>query len=83
MSDKFNGFPPAAIQFLRTLRENNSKAWFELHKPDYRNDLLKPLQALTAGLGSLMMSIDPDLEVAVAAEVKICIPVSTTLATFK
>lgn len=63
MSDKFNGFPPAAIQFLRTLRENNSKAWFELHKPDYRNDLLKPLQALTAGLGSLMISIDPDLEV--------------------
>ncbi|ACM20569.1 protein of unknown function DUF2461 [Geotalea daltonii FRC-32] len=63
MSEKFTGFPPSAIQFLRTLRENNSKAWFDLHKPDYQNDLLKPLQALAAGLGPLMLSIDPDLEV--------------------
>lgn len=63
MIDKFHGFPPAAIQFLRTLRENNCKSWFELHKPDYQNDLLKPLQALVAGLGPLMLSIDPDLVV--------------------
>lgn len=63
MSEKFDGFPPAAIHFLRTLRENNAKTWFELHKPDYQNDLLKPLQALAAGLGPLMLSIDPDLEV--------------------
>jgi len=63
MSEKFNGFPPAAIQFLRTLRENNNKVWFELHKTDYQNDFLEPLKALAAGLAPLMLSIDPDLEV--------------------
>ncbi|WP_224960817.1 DUF2461 domain-containing protein [Geomonas subterranea] len=63
MSDIFDGFPPAAVQFLRTLRENNSKGWFELHKQDYQNNLLKPLQALAAGLGPLMLSIDPDFTV--------------------
>lgn len=63
MNQKFDGFPPAAIQFLRTLRENNNKAWFELHKPVYQNDLLNQLRSLTAGLGPLMLSIDPDLEV--------------------
>lgn len=63
MNSKFNGFPPETINFLRTLRENNNKAWFELHKLDYQNHLLKPLQALAAGLGPLMLSIDPDLEV--------------------
>ncbi len=63
MSSNFNGFPPEAILFLRTLRDNNNKAWFESHKTDYRNDLLKPLQALAAGLGPLMLSIYPDLEV--------------------
>lgn len=66
MDLKFDGFPAAAIQFLRTLRENNNKAWFELHKPDYQNELLKSLQALAAGLGPLMLNIDPDFEVAPA-----------------
>ncbi len=63
MNEKFDGFSSATIQFLRNLRDNNHKEWFELHKQDYLNDLLKPLQALTAGLGPFMLSIDPDLEV--------------------
>lgn len=63
MDSIFNGFPPEAIHFLKALRENNNKAWFELHKSDYQNDLLKPLQALAAALGPMMLSIDPDFEV--------------------
>jgi len=63
MNEKFDGFSSATFQFLRNLRDNNRKEWFELHKQDYQNDLLKPLQALTAGLGPFMLSIDPDLEV--------------------
>lgn len=63
MNEKFAGFSSATIQFLRNLHDNNHKEWFELHKPDYQNDLLKPLKALVAGLGPFMLSIDPDLEV--------------------
>lgn len=63
MTEEFDGFSSAAIRFLNDLRDNNHKEWFELHKSDYQNDVLKPLQALAAGLGPFMLSIDPDLEV--------------------
>ena len=63
MIDKFEGFSSATFRFLRAVGENNNKEWFELHKPDYLNDLLKPMQTLVAGLGPFMLSIDPDFEV--------------------
>lgn len=61
--EKFEGFPPATFQFLRNLSDNNNKEWFELHKADYQQNVLKPLQSLAAGLGPLMQSIDPDFVV--------------------
>jgi uncharacterized protein (TIGR02453 family) len=64
MAEKFNGFSPATFHFLRNLPNNNHKEWFELHKADYQDHVLKPLQALVAGLGTLMLSIDQDFEVA-------------------
>jgi uncharacterized protein (TIGR02453 family) len=63
MIEKFDGFSPATFQFLRNLCDNNHKEWFELHKSDYQDHVLKPLQALTAGLGQFMLSIDPDIDV--------------------
>lgn len=66
MIEKFEGFPPTTFQFLRDLCDNNQKEWFDFHKSDYQDYVLKPLQSLTAGLGPLMLSIDPDIEVAPA-----------------
>ena len=63
MTEKFDGFSSAAIQFLKNLSDNNHKEWFERHKPDYQNYVLKPLQVLATELGSFMLSIDPDFEV--------------------
>lgn len=63
MIEKFEGFPAETFQFLRNLSDNNNKQWFELHKADYQENVLKPLQSLAAGLGPFMQSIDPDLEV--------------------
>jgi len=63
MTEKFNGFSPATFHFLRNLPNNNHKEWFEPHKADYHDHVLKPLQALVVGLGPLMLSIDPDFEV--------------------
>jgi uncharacterized protein (DUF2461 family) len=57
-AEKFNGFVPESLQFLRDLKENNSKVWFEAHSGDYEQHLLAPLRALTAGLTPLMLSID-------------------------
>jgi len=43
--DKFNGFAPESLAFLRDLKADNSKAWFEAHRSDYEQHLLAPLRA--------------------------------------
>ena len=63
MVESFDGFSTNSFRFLRNLRENNYKEWFELHKSDYQDYILKPLQALASELGPFMLSIDPYFEV--------------------
>ncbi|HEY3309213.1 MAG TPA: DUF2461 domain-containing protein [Desulfuromonadaceae bacterium] len=62
-AEKFHGFSLTSLEFLRDLKTNNSKAWFEAHRSAYEQHLLSPLRALTAGLTPLMLAIDPDLVV--------------------
>ena len=57
-------FTQTTFDFLRDLRAYNDKPWFEAHKAVYRDHVLLPLQALAAELGSLMQSIDPEIEIA-------------------
>lgn len=61
-SNQFTGFSQQTLDFLRSLKENNSKAWFEANKPIYREYLLQPLQNLVAELGEAMLDIDPAFE---------------------
>jgi uncharacterized protein (TIGR02453 family) len=60
-ADKFSGFFPESLDFLRDIKANNTKGWFEVHRSDYEQHLLSPLRALAASLTPLMLSIDPDL----------------------
>lgn len=50
-SKGFTGFPTAGVQFLRDLRDNNDKAWFEAHKAAYLADVQGPALALVEALG--------------------------------
>jgi uncharacterized protein (TIGR02453 family) len=59
MNEVFSGFPPATFHFLKTLCDNSRKEWFELHKSDYQDHVLKPLVAES---GQSMLSIDPAFE---------------------
>ncbi|MBA3015460.1 MAG: DUF2461 domain-containing protein [Proteobacteria bacterium] len=63
MIEKFDGFSSETFHFLENLRDNNHKQWFDLHKSDYQDHVLKPLQALVGELGQFMLSIDSDFEV--------------------
>jgi uncharacterized protein (TIGR02453 family) len=56
---QFKGFTPEALQFLRDVKSNNSKEWYDQHKPDYRNYLLHPFQDLVADLSASLIAIDP------------------------
>lgn len=53
-SEAFSGFTPAALRFLRDLKKNNERAWFQERKELYERELLEPLQALTSDVAKAM-----------------------------
>lgn len=44
----FEGFGPGAFKFLRGLKRNNERAWFQDHREDYETELRFPMQCLVA-----------------------------------
>ena len=46
----FAGFPPAAIQFLADLAQNNDRAWFQPRKAKFERLLKGPMEAMIAAL---------------------------------
>jgi len=59
----FSGFTPGTFQFLKDLKENNYKEWFDAHKHIYESELLNPLKALLRKLSPAMYAIDPIFDV--------------------
>jgi len=60
---KFKGFSPKTLKFLRGLKANNNKAWFQAHRADYEKYVLQPLRDLVIDLGDFMLDIDPFFEI--------------------
>lgn len=58
----FTGFSAQGIQFLRDLRDNNNKEWFEAHKSTYVETIQQPALALVAALGEQLQSKFPDIQ---------------------
>jgi uncharacterized protein (TIGR02453 family) len=50
----FSGFSPQALKFLRDLKRNNERAWFQARKPLYEEHVLAPLQAMAADLSAAL-----------------------------
>lgn len=50
----FTGFSPQALRFLRDLKKNNERDWFQAHKDIYERELLAPLQALASDVSVAM-----------------------------
>jgi uncharacterized protein (TIGR02453 family) len=57
----FSGFDPAALDFLRDLRDHNDRAWFEAHRADYEERLLLPARELVIALGERLAAIAPGI----------------------
>lgn len=49
-SAEFQGFPKAAIAFLRELEANNHREWFTANKSRYEMNLKRPFEALASDL---------------------------------
>lgn len=62
-STTFKGFPPATLQYLQDLADNNNREWFEANRERYEKDLLEPAVAFVAALGARLQAISPGLRV--------------------
>jgi uncharacterized protein (TIGR02453 family) len=63
---RFRGFSPKTLKFLRGLKANNNKTWFQAHGADYEEYVLQPLRDLVTDLGDFMLDIDPYFEISPA-----------------
>lgn len=58
----FTGFPKEALTFLRALKRNNTRPWFQAHKNDYEEFVRFPMQCLIAALAGRMADIAPEFD---------------------
>jgi uncharacterized protein (TIGR02453 family) len=58
---EFNGFKKA-LPFLKSIRKNNSKEWFEAHRDEYENYILNPSKAFVVEMGEHLMALEPSVE---------------------
>ncbi|MEX1140088.1 MAG: DUF2461 domain-containing protein [Bacteroidota bacterium] len=59
----FDGFPKRGLTFLRQLKRNNRRDWFEKHKDEYEAFVKLPMQTLIAALQPHFLSFAPEFEV--------------------
>ncbi|MCU0228508.1 MAG: DUF2461 domain-containing protein [Bryobacterales bacterium] len=56
----FPGFSSLALQWLKDLKENNDRDWFQAHKATYEQDLKAPLLALVDSLNQRLAAELPE-----------------------
>src|SRR5262247_2665673 len=62
MNEKvFLAFPKEGLQFLRTLKRNNNREWFQEHKSIYENSLKRPMSDLIAALAEDFQKFAPEM----------------------
>ena len=54
-------FTTAAYRFLRGIKRNNNKAWFEAHRDEYERDLREPMRALIVDMDKRFARFAPEL----------------------
>lgn len=56
------GFPPETLHFLRELRSNNTKEWFDAHREDYDRYYVAPAKEFVVATGRLLSSWRPRIQ---------------------
>ncbi len=55
----FAGFQPSLFRFLKTLRRNNNRDWFQANKTRYEQEVLAPCQAFIRAFQPTLKRISP------------------------
>ena len=59
MNNSSNHFSDAALRFLRGLRKNNDRTWFNEHKPLYMAQVYEPMLSLCDAISEAMREFAP------------------------
>lgn len=59
--DSFTGFPPGALTFLRGLKRNNRREWFQERRDDYERDVLGPMRLLVEEMDVRFARFAPEM----------------------
>jgi uncharacterized protein (TIGR02453 family) len=62
MYPPFEGFPKEGLQFLKKLKRNNNRTWFEGHKHEYEDFLKLPMQSFIFSLQPYFQSFAPEFD---------------------
>ncbi|MGO8878749.1 MAG: DUF2461 domain-containing protein [Desulfomonilaceae bacterium] len=57
----FKGFPVECVKFYDELRKNNTKAWFDEHKPDFEKYVMEPARDFVMEMGLALKKISPGI----------------------
>lgn len=60
MSSSFPGFSPEALKFLRSLKKNNDREWFQARKEKFEEVLRNPMLELLGRINQDLMKFAPD-----------------------
>lgn len=58
----FTGFPPECVTFLRKLKKNNNREWFNVHKSEYEDFVKLPMQSFIASMKQSFLKIAPEID---------------------
>jgi uncharacterized protein (TIGR02453 family) len=58
---EFQGFH-GALDFLKAIRKNNNKEWFEAHRDEYEKTILNPSKAFVVEMGEHLLALEPTVE---------------------
>lgn len=56
---KFAGFSPQGIQFLKSLKKNNNREWFQARKETFDQQIKAPMEELVQAVNSHLMDFAP------------------------
>jgi len=56
---EFHGFSDKTLPFLESIRQNNSKEWFDKHKTEYETFILHPSRLFVEEMGEHLMALEP------------------------
>ena len=59
----FEGFPKEGIRFLKHLKRNNNRPWFESHKDEYEQNVKMPMQSFIAALQPHFARFAPEFDI--------------------